>query len=258
MVSHRQIKLVGLAALSTILVFVLYRSNTNHRVKNSPAILETDADNFQQLTLITSNLLIDSNNDDKVDAAINHKISKLGQGGSDEEVEKDTLESSSKGKDKQDDSIAALLDKEIDLILSDKDDGKDDDHLSKYENADFNPIKELHEIRKLSPMVIFSKTYCPFSKKLKVLLQGNYQITPQPTIVELDKHSHGSELQDYLFELTGRKTVPNVLVGSKSTESRGGADDFIRLHEEGTLLDLLKEWGGKELDVKKAEAPSNL
>lgn len=245
MVSHRQLKLVGLACLSTLLVFVLYRSQRNQRLGNSPAKLETEGSNFQQLNLITSNLLIDSNNDDKVDAAINNQISKLSNGNA--KVEDEDKETAV-----EQDSL--LVDKPV----VDADDGKEDDHLSNKDDSEFNPAKELLEIRKLSPMVIFSKTYCPFSKKLKLLLEGNYQITPQPTIVELDKHGHGAELQDYLFEVTGRRTVPNVLVGSASTESRGGADDFIRLHEQGLLLDSLKEWSGKELDVKKADAPSNL
>ncbi|KAK7677784.1 hypothetical protein QCA50_019216 [Cerrena zonata] len=127
------------------------------------------------------------------------------------------------------------------------DDGKTNDQLSKpvtvnndeILNKNFDPAKELIEIRSLSPMTIFN----------------NYQITPQPSIVELDKHSHGAELQEYLSELTGRHTVPNILVGS--TESRGGADDFIKLHEQGILLDLLNQWGEKDLDVKKVETPSN-
>ncbi|CUM68368.1 uncharacterized protein PRCAT00006091001 [Priceomyces carsonii] len=147
------------------------------------------------------------------------------------------------------------------------DDGKLDDAINneisklndeEIPNAEvFDPAREFKQIRALSPMTIFSKTYCPYSKKVKALFNDNYQINPQPAIVELDMHEHSKELQDYLEEVTGRKTVPNILVGD-SLESRGGCDDMVSLHAEGQLMALLNEWGGKLLVVKRTETPSNL
>lgn len=159
-------------------------------------------------------------NDAKVDDAINNEISKLNQ-----------------------ESV---------------DDNDPKDALTKQEpEEEFDAVKELIQIRAMSPMTVFSKTYCPYSKKLKKLLQDSYQITPEPTIVELDKHSHGKLLQEYLGELTGRSTVPNVIVGV-SNESKGGADDFIKMHNDGELLQNLRTWGDKNLVVKKINAPLNM
>ncbi|ODV98625.1 hypothetical protein PACTADRAFT_48345 [Pachysolen tannophilus NRRL Y-2460] len=120
--------------------------------------------------------------------------------------------------------------------------------------SEFNAEKEYTGILKISPVVIFSKTYCPYSKALKNLLQKQYEITPLPTIVELDKHKNGADLQKYIAQITGRKTVPNLVINGVS---RGGSDDIHALHEKGTLLDNLKEWGSKSINVAQVKAPSN-
>jgi hypothetical protein len=44
----------------------------------------------------------------------------------------------------------------------------------------------------------------------------------------------------------------------KSSQSRGGSDDMMALHESGELALLLIEWGEKLVDVKPVEAPSNV
>ncbi|KAK6456879.1 thioredoxin-like protein [Scheffersomyces xylosifermentans] len=206
----KQIRVISLAVVAVLLVVVLYRS----QIQSTPI---TNGKAISNPSVSTTNKLIDSKNDAKLDAMINKQISD---------------------------------DKDGDVV-------KGDSTTPEGETATFDAAEALIQIRSLSPMTIFSKSYCPYSKKLKDLLLSSYQITPAPTVVELDKHEHGKELQAYLAETTGRRTVPNVLVG-KSNESRGGCDDLVKLHEDGELLKLLIKWGGKKLDVKKAEAPSNL
>ena len=92
--------------------------------------------------------------------------------------------------------------------------------------------------------MIFSKTYCPFSKKAKAILLDQYGINPAPYVVELDEHENGKELQDLLAEKTQRRTVPNVLVAGNSI---GGGDDIQELHEEGQLASMIKEFGGRKV-----------
>lgn len=220
MISNKKIRLVAISALLILFTILFFRTSSESEIR--PETLNNDS---KAQTLLTANNLIDSKNDDKVDAAINNEISKLNN----DESEQDT--SSEKAQEDQ----------------------------SEKTEEGFDAAKALLEIRAMSPMVIFSKTYCPYSKRLKQLLRDNYQITPEPTIMELDKHGYGQNLQEYLEETTGRGTVPNVLVGT-SLESRGGFDDIKKLHDEGKLLTLLVEWGStdsKKLDVKKIEAPSN-
>lgn len=120
----------------------------------------------------------------------------------------------------------------------------------------FDPQQALLEIRSMSPMVIFSKSYCPYSRKVKSLFADHYLITPEPVIVELDKHENGEQLQAYLAEVTKRSTVPNILVG-KSTLSKGGCDDFVELHTNDILDESLNLWGEGALKVVKLEVPSN-
>lgn len=91
-------------------------------------------------------------------------------------------------------------------------------------------------------VIIFSKSYCPYSKKAKSILLDQYAISPKPFVVELDQHPIGSDLQALLAENTGRRTVPNVLVNGKSI---GGGDDIAALDHSDELASLLRQTGGK-------------
>ena len=103
-----------------------------------------------------------------------------------------------------------------------------------------------------STVVIFSKSYCPFSRKAKTVLLEKYSIVPAPFVVELDQHPLGPQLQSLLGENTGRRTVPNVLVNGRSI---GGGDDIVALDEHDELASRLKSLAGKWLqEVERKEA----
>jgi len=99
-------------------------------------------------------------------------------------------------------------------------------------------------------VIIFSKTYCPYSRKAKDILLQKYKITPTPFVVELDKHPLGPQLQDELASNTGRRTVPNILINGKSI---GGGDDVEKLHLDGSLIETVKNMGGKRMEVDAIE-----
>ncbi|KAG7292181.1 hypothetical protein NEMBOFW57_002216 [Staphylotrichum longicolle] len=105
---------------------------------------------------------------------------------------------------------------------------------------------ELNAILKKSPIIIFSKSYCPYSKKAKGILLDRYTIEPAPYVVELDKHPLGPKLQAKLGEMTGRKTVPNVMVDGNSI---GGGDDIAKMDDEKTLADKITSLSGKRVEV---------
>ena len=66
---------------------------------------------------------------------------------------------------------------------------------------------------------------------------------PTPYVVELNKHPHGVELQDHLGKVTGRLTVPNVIVNG---ESFGGGDEIRKLEAAGNIAQtLLRKLVGK-------------
>jgi hypothetical protein len=66
--------------------------------------------------------------------------------------------------------------------------------------------------------------------------------------VELDIHPLGKQLQSYLGGITGRKTVPNILIQAKSI---GGGDDVQELDESGKLMDVVRSMGGKRMVISK-------
>ncbi|KAL2212117.1 hypothetical protein CC79DRAFT_1364400 [Sarocladium strictum] len=106
--------------------------------------------------------------------------------------------------------------------------------------------KTLAAILEEAPVTIFSKSYCPHSKRAKALLLDKYHVTPAPKVVELDEHPLGSELQDALLKKTGRRTVPNILVHGMSL---GGADELVALDEGRTLVDKFVELGRQAVKI---------
>ncbi|KAF1838130.1 glutaredoxin domain-containing protein [Decorospora gaudefroyi] len=103
---------------------------------------------------------------------------------------------------------------------------------------------EMNAILKKSPMIIFSKSYCPFSMKAKRILLETYRIVPEPYVVELDQNPMGEKLQDFLHKSTGRRTVPNILLMGKSL---GGGDDMAELDQTDQLVAKIKEIGGSRI-----------
>ncbi len=97
-------------------------------------------------------------------------------------------------------------------------------------------------------VIIFSKTYCPYSKTAKGLLLEKYVIDPAPYVVELDTHPLGPQIQTRLAEITGRRTVPNIMINGKSI---GGSEELAGLDKEKTLVDRIKSLGGKWVEVKE-------
>ncbi|KGO65113.1 Glutaredoxin [Penicillium italicum] len=124
------------------------------------------------------------------------------------------------------------------------------------EREEAEATTELNAILKRAPVIIFSKSYCPYSKKAKLILLERYSIEPKPFVVELDKHPLGPYLQALLAQSTGRRTVPNVLVSGKSI---GGGDDIAALDQSDELASTLRQMGGKWIvDVSHHEVENSL
>ncbi|MED6120843.1 Glutaredoxin-C2 [Stylosanthes scabra] len=82
-------------------------------------------------------------------------------------------------------------------------------------------LPKAKEIVSSNPVVVFSKTYCPFCVQVKQLFT---QLGVTPKTIELDTESDGSEIQSALAEWTGQRTVPNVFIGGNHI---GGCDGKI-------------------------------
>lgn len=96
------------------------------------------------------------------------------------------------------------------------------------------------------PVIIFSKSYCPYSKAAKGILLEKYTIEPAPYVVELDKHPLGVRIQDRLGEMTGRRTVPNVMVYGQSI---GGGDEVAAMDRMKTLADKIQSIADDRIKV---------
>ncbi|QPG74970.1 hypothetical protein FOA43_002309 [Brettanomyces nanus] len=70
---------------------------------------------------------------------------------------------------------------------------------------------------------VASKSYCPYCRATKQFFSTVY---PDAYVIELDETPDGDEIQDYLYQKTGQRTVPNVFIGGKHI---GGNSDVQAL-----------------------------
>ncbi|KAF5476778.1 hypothetical protein F2P56_003480 [Juglans regia] len=98
-------------------------------------------------------------------------------------------------------------------------------------------LTKVKEIVSSTPVVVFSKTYCGYCKRVKQLLT---QLGATYKVIELDEERDGDDIQSALAEWTGQRTVPNVFIGGKHI---GGCDVVIEMYQAGQLLPLLTEAG---------------
>lgn len=91
-----------------------------------------------------------------------------------------------------------------------------------------------------TPVVVFSKTNCPFCRKTKQAL-SSYRLSPEfYKIIELDELENMDAIQNELQKITGARTVPRVFVGGKCI---GGCDDTLTAHRDGGLQKMFVEAG---------------
>ncbi|KAJ5948711.1 Glutaredoxin [Penicillium verhagenii] len=58
-------------------------------------------------------------------------------------------------------------------------------------------------------VVVFSKSYCPYCKSSKDLLN---ELGAKYTALELDEENDGAAIQAALQEISGQRTVPNIFI----------------------------------------------
>jgi glutaredoxin len=92
---------------------------------------------------------------------------------------------------------------------------------------------------------------------------------PAPYVVELDLLTQpifdasdespptlGRKLQDLLAEITGRKTVPNILINGGSI---GGSDEVVKLDADDELIKKIREMGGRWIhEVERRGGPASM
>uniref|UniRef100_A0A8C3YSK2 Glutaredoxin-1 n=1 Tax=Catagonus wagneri TaxID=51154 RepID=A0A8C3YSK2_9CETA len=89
-------------------------------------------------------------------------------------------------------------------------------------------------------VVVFIKPTCPYCRRTQELLSQLPFKERLLEFVDITATSDTSEIQDYLQQLTGARTVPRVFIGK---ECIGGCTDLVSMHEKGELLTRLKQIG---------------
>jgi len=89
-------------------------------------------------------------------------------------------------------------------------------------------------------VLMVSKRSCPFCVKAKQAL-SNYKLNPEVyEILELEGRSDMSDIQNYMRELTGARSVPRVFIDGQCI---GGGDETMTLHRSGKLGPMLENIG---------------
>ncbi|XP_034852394.1 thioredoxin reductase 3 isoform X1 [Mirounga angustirostris] len=92
-------------------------------------------------------------------------------------------------------------------------------------------------------VMIFSKSYCPHSARVKELFSS---LGVECNILELDRVDDGANVQEVLSEITNQKTVPNIFVNKVHM---GGCDQTFQAHQSGLLQKLLQEDAAYDYDL---------
>ncbi|SPO29117.1 related to Glutaredoxin [Ustilago trichophora] len=92
-------------------------------------------------------------------------------------------------------------------------------------------------VRPTLGLTVFSKSYCPYSKKAKALLNS---INATYTVYEVDTRPDAHNLQSLLASLTGHTTFPTILIRDRLL---GGNDDLHDLESIHALRSVLESVG---------------
>ncbi|XP_074058459.1 glutaredoxin-1 [Macrotis lagotis] len=93
---------------------------------------------------------------------------------------------------------------------------------------------------KADKVVVFIKPTCPYCQKTVELLKQLPIKQGSLEFVDITAQRDTSEIQDYLQQLTGARTVPRVFIGK---DCIGGCSDLIALQQNGQLLQKLQQIG---------------
>ena len=78
---------------------------------------------------------------------------------------------------------------------------------------------------------MYTTQVCPYCQRAKRLLQQRGVAQIEEVRIDLDPAQ-----RDAMVELTGRRTVPQIFIGSTHV---GGCDDLMALDQRGGLMPLL-------------------
>ncbi|KAG5638326.1 hypothetical protein H0H81_000744 [Sphagnurus paluster] len=138
--------------------------------------------------------------------------------------------------------LLRMVTEEPQRVLSDVENLDPSQPISMAVYAGDNQVDWKRAVRKMNekyPVIIFSKSYCPYSRRAKKLLD-TYNIQPPPKVIEVDLRADSDIFKIVLGRLTQHHTFPNVIIRGKSI---GGSDDLQALHDQKQLTKVLERAG---------------
>ena len=102
-----------------------------------------------------------------------------------------------------------------------------------------SPYETVRHLAACYAVVVFSMSGCCMCTVAKRLLFG---LGVGPTVIELDEHSAGHDIQAVLYDLCsdGQQPMPAIFIGGKFL---GGIETLMAFHINGSLVPLLKDAG---------------
>ncbi|KAI9226839.1 MAG: thioredoxin-like protein [Piptocephalis tieghemiana] len=100
--------------------------------------------------------------------------------------------------------------------------------------------EEVHWLIEQHPVLVFSKTYCPWSTLAKDILNTYSTMSPAYHVIEVDLRPDMADIKRVLGRKTGRFTFPNVFIRGVSV---GGGTNIQGLQEDDQLKKLLQDAG---------------
>eukprot|EP00003_Mantamonas_plastica_P016094 TRINITY_DN2697_c0_g1_i2.p1 TRINITY_DN2697_c0_g1~~TRINITY_DN2697_c0_g1_i2.p1 ORF type:complete len:106 (-),score=32.37 TRINITY_DN2697_c0_g1_i2:150-467(-) len=104
--------------------------------------------------------------------------------------------------------------------------------MSTSENQTIEEI--IDELIEENDVLIFSKTWCGYCSEAKQVLKST---GADVKIVELDKRSDGSKIQNAIKKREKHNTVPAIYIKKQFI---GGCSDLNRLSNKGELTDMIE------------------
>ncbi|KAJ2479401.1 hypothetical protein IWW56_003105 [Coemansia sp. RSA 2131] len=115
----------------------------------------------------------------------------------------------------------------------------------KDNNAEQSDVeKKIRQLIRRNRVMVFSKTFCPYSRNTKQLLsQYRNDRGLEYEVLEADLESDPIEVKAVLGKISARFTFPNIFIDGQSI---GGNDELRELHTSGELVAL---FGDKHLII---------
>lgn len=98
----------------------------------------------------------------------------------------------------------------------------------------------INELIAFKKIVVISKSWCLYCKWAQKIFDRYPLKEGSVEWVQVNKRDDGKEIQDYIGELTGARTVPRIFIGG---EFFGGYDDLNKARKDGVLQQKLKAIG---------------